>query len=60
MDVLMKIIPCPLYSGKPEIAEKDGKYHVIQGELAAVVVKVWYDTREEAVRRWNERVRRIA
>lgn len=53
----MSIIPCPLYSGKPEIAEKDGKYHVVQPPLTADCVKAWYDTKEEAVRRWNNRAR---
>lgn len=55
----MSIISCPLYSGKPEIAEKDGKYHVVQSPLTADCVKVWYDTKEEAVRRWNNRARWI-
>lgn len=54
---MMNIIPCPLYSGKPEIAEKNGKYHVIQAPLTEENVKVWYDTKEEAIRRWNKRVR---
>ncbi len=45
----------PLYGGKPKIAKRDGKYHVIQGNFTADCVREWYDTKEIAVKRWNDR-----
>lgn len=51
--ILMK---CKLYEGEPYMAEKEGKYHVLQGSMTADDVQKWYDTQEEAVQRWNVRV----
>ena len=47
---------CKLYAGTPYIAEHEGKYHVMQGSMQKTDVKVWYDTAEEAVKRWNDRL----
>lgn len=49
------LIKCKLYDGEPYIAEKDGKYHVLQGCLTADDVQEWYEKKEEAVQRWNIR-----
>lgn len=47
---------CKLYSGNPYIAEREGKYHVMQGSMQKDDVKMWYDTAKEAVERWNNRL----
>ena len=47
---------CKLYTGNPYIAEHEGKYHVMQGSMQKTDVKVWYDTAEEAVKQWNNRL----
>lgn len=56
MERKMKITPCPLYGGTPEIIKRKGKYHVIQGSFTEDCVREWYDTKEMAVKRWNDRV----
>lgn len=53
----MKIERCHLFDGEPYIAEKDGKYHVLQGSLTADEVQKWYSTEKEAVEKWNSRVK---
>lgn len=53
----MEIHKCNLFDGEPYIAEKDGKYHVLQGSMTADDVQKWYDTEKEAVERWNSRVK---
>lgn len=50
------LMKCKLYDGEPYIAEKDGKYHVLQGSLTSDDVQKWYGTKEEAAQRWNVRV----
>lgn len=55
----MKIERCGLFEGMPYIAEKDGKYHVLQGGLTADEIKIWYDTKEKAVEHWNKRVQSV-
>lgn len=50
------IYKCKLYSGSPYIGGHEGKYHVLQGSMQNTDVKVWYDTAEEAVKRWNDRL----
>ena len=47
---------CKLYAGNPYIAEHEGKYHVMQGNMKKTDVQVWHDTAEEAVERWNHRL----
>lgn len=47
---------CKLYTGTPYITDHEGKYHVMQGSMQKTDVKVWYDTAEEAVKRWNDRL----
>lgn len=47
---------CKLYAVNPYIAEHEWKYHVMQGSMQKTDVKVWYDTAEEAVKRWNDRL----
>lgn len=48
---------CKLYSGTPYIAEHDGKYHVMQGNMTADDIREWYSTVEEAIYHWNNRVK---
>ncbi len=52
----MQISSFPLYSGKPKIVKRNGKYHVVQGSFTADCAREWYDTKEIAVERWNDRV----
>lgn len=56
VDVLINILKCNLYDGEPYIAEKDGKYHVLQGSMTADDVQKWHNTEEQAVYHWNKRV----
>lgn len=51
----MKIECCQLFDGTPYLAEKDGKYHVLQGSMTTDDVQKWYDTEKEAVEYWNSR-----
>lgn len=53
----MEIERCHLFDGMPYLAEKGGKYHVLQGSMAADDVQKWYDIEEEAVEHWNIRAR---
>lgn len=53
----MKIERCHLFGGEPYIAEKDGKYHVLQGSLTADEIQKWHDTENEAIEKWNSRVK---
>lgn len=55
----MEILKCNLYDGEPHMAEKDGKYHVLQGSMTADDVQKWYDAENEAIERWNSRVKAI-
>lgn len=48
---------CKLYDGEPYIAEKDGKYHVLQGCFKSADVQKWYNTEKEAIYHWNNRVK---
>lgn len=52
-----KLERCHLFGGQPYIAKKDGKYHVLQGSMTDDDVQKWYDTEDEAVKRWNSRVK---
>lgn len=54
--VKVSVYRCNLYSGNPFLAEKDGKYHIMQGDMKEDDVKDWYDTAEEAAKRWNDRL----
>lgn len=47
---------CLLYDGIPYIAECEGKYHIMQGGMQKDNIRKWYDTEEEAVERWNNRL----
>lgn len=51
-----QVYRCDLYSGDPFLAEKDGKYHIMQGVMTEDDIQIWYDTPEEAVKRWNDRL----
>lgn len=55
----MDLIKCKLYDGEPHIAERSGKYHVLQGVFTVDCVQKWYDTEEEAVYHWNNRAKDI-
>lgn len=57
MGNLMKMLKCNLYDEEPYIAEKDGKYHVLQGCFKADNVRKWYNTKEESIYHWNNRVK---
>lgn len=50
------VFKCLLYYDAPYIAEYKGKYHIMQGGMKKDDIRKWYDTKEEAVERWNHRL----
>jgi len=52
----ISVFKCLLYYDVPYIAECEGKYHIMQCGMKKDDIRKWYDTKEEAVERWNNRL----